>query len=114
MRLRLILAALIGAAALAGSAGGYIVGRVVTLRPGDTASFKGGWSCGYFRASEVHCIVGDQTPDVELVTPGRGPLTVKVTASDRYTRVRVVRHRLRGESGYYYESTYIFNGGAGG
>src|SRR5713101_6853956 len=108
MRFGLILAALIGLVTLAGSAGGHIVGRVVTLRPGDTASFKGGWSCGYFRTTEVHCVVGDQTPDVELLTPGRGPLTVKVTASDRYTRVRIVRHRFRGESGYYYESTYTF------
>jgi hypothetical protein len=115
MRTRLILFAAAGAMMLAGTAGGYAVGRIVTLRHGDTASFTNGWWCSYVRASAIHCIVGDQTPDVDLLSRSKGSLTVKVRATVGVTHVRRLRRHICAEPDRcWYEDTYNFSGGAGG
>src|SRR5262245_5278941 len=116
MRLGLIsiVAVAFGVAVVVAPAGGRVEDRVVTLRPGDVASFGGVWRCGYAKTTFIHCGVGDQTPDVELRNP-QGPLVVKVTASVGYTRVTKVRHHVCADPGRCrYEDTYIFSGGAGG
>jgi len=128
MRLRLTVAVLLGGLILAGTAGGYALGRVVALHPGDTGSFvpvgaAAGWWCHYFQPSAkvaggrsyVSCIVGDQTPTVRLLAPSKSPLSVEVDATVGATHVRKVRRRLCAEPGRcYFEDTYTFSGGAGG
>lgn len=66
MRTRLILAGLVAALTLAGAAGGYLAGRIVTIRSGDRAkSLPSLWLCANHGAS-IECFSGDAFPYVDL------------------------------------------------
>jgi hypothetical protein len=81
MRVRLILATLIGGLLLAGSAGGFIAGRIFTVRPGDRADFnnvrQSAWQC-FNHGSAVTCRGGDAFPYVDLTSTNPGGVTVIV------------------------------------
>ena len=128
MKGKLAVTGVVAGLVLAGTAGGYSLGRHVPLYPGDTATFAprgqqpGGWWCHYFGTKErgsggrshVSCAVGDQTPNVSMLF-GRKLLTVEVVASAEHTRVSKVRKRVCAEPGRcFFQDTYTFAGGAGG
>jgi len=67
---RVMLVALIGTLTVAGTAAGYVAGRIVTVGRGDRADFRpsaGAWSC-FNRAAYVSCASGDARPYVDLTT----------------------------------------------
>ena len=80
---RSILAALIGALTVAGTAAGYTAGRIFNVRPGDRADFsltRSAWQCTNVNRGYVRCQGGDAAPYVELgggIWPC-GCVTVKV------------------------------------
>ncbi len=110
--------AVVATLTLAGSAGGYVVGRVFSLKSGDTAAFDNGWRChyGYPRKGDIDCFVGDTTPGVQLLGPTRrGPLSLRVRATVGSTHVSRVRKRICAEpKRCWNEDIYTFRGGAGG
>jgi hypothetical protein len=80
---RAILATVIGALTMAGTAAGYTAGRVFNVRPGDRADFAergSAWQCSSIRGQYVTCRGGDAFPYVELGGGGWpcGCVTVKV------------------------------------
>jgi hypothetical protein len=93
---RVLLGTVIGALTVAGTAGGFIAGRVVTARPGDRADLPtrgaGVWSC-FNHGTYVECGSGDAFPYVELTTSQSAGVTVKV-------------HTLRGPQGGHVTRTY--------
>jgi hypothetical protein len=117
MKTHAILGTLIAALIIAGSAGGYVVGRVLTVNPGDRADFFKsklgtplGWSC-LNRGTFVQCRSGDASPYADLaIAPCRNsakPVSCGVTV-----RVHTLREpqagpmtRSRDASGY---PVYIF------
>jgi hypothetical protein len=125
MKAPLVLTGVVVALVLVSTVEAYALGRELTVRPGDSASFtyRGqlGWWCHKYAARErwsggrshVFCVVGDQTPNVSLLF-GRKALTVEVEASAEHTRVRKIRRRVCAEPGRcWFQDTWRFSGGAG-
>jgi hypothetical protein len=80
MRKRLILRGLVGALTVTASAGGFVAGRIFTVRPGDRADIRiesGTWSC-FNVATFVRCQGGDALPYAELTATRHGGATVRV------------------------------------
>jgi hypothetical protein len=81
MTTRLVLCALVSALTLAGTAGGYAAGRILTAQPGDRVDFStrgvAMWSC-FNHGSYVGCQSGDAFPYVELTGSRSGGITIRV------------------------------------
>ncbi len=104
---RVFLSVLIGCFTLAGSAGGYAVGRVFPIRPGESADFSergSAWRCTNVSRQYVQCQGGDAFPYVKLGggTWPCGCVTVKVYTLRDPQGGHVIRTY---ESGY---PVYIF------
>lgn len=99
MRARAILAMVVATLTLCGTAGGFVMGRVFTINPGDRADFFKakpgtvlGWSC-FNTGTSVRCQSGDAFPYVDLTSTRPGGVTVRV-------------HTLRDPQGGHLTRTY--------
>ncbi len=110
MRKRTVLAGLVLGLVLAGSAGGYVAGRLVTVKSGDTARFLPSiWQCQNVGKS-IDCYSGDASPYADLTGTPRGGVTVVVhTLSGGGVRVRNVHHPASGGLSAYDEIVYTFS-----
>jgi hypothetical protein len=92
MRVRSMLVTLIGGLVAAASAGGYAAGRVLTVQPGDRATFvPSRWTC-VNRGAVVVCRNGNSLPYVELARTNAGLTVLAHTVAGGGVRVRVVHH----------------------
>jgi hypothetical protein len=117
MKTRAMLGMLIATLIVAGTASGYVVGRVLTVNPGDRADFFKaklgaplGWSC-FNRGAFVQCQSGDAFQYVDLAgTPCRNsakPVSCGVTVRVHTLRDPQGGHMTR-RSGAGGNPVYVF------
>jgi hypothetical protein len=108
MRRPALLASLIAGLTLSGAAAGYVAGRVVPVKKGDTARFLPSLLSCNNHGGSIECFSGDALPYTILTGTKRGVTVIVHTLSGGGVQVRNVHHPAYQEFRHYDEIVYTF------